>query len=272
MPLATANGVRLYYELTGSHGDPLVLIHGAWGDHSVWDAVVSGLSENFRVLTYDRRGHSRSEKAAIQGKTDVDAADVSALLGILGLAPAHVVGNSAGAIISLKLAIREPSVLRSLSVHEPPLFQLLAGEPSSEAELLGMKERIGHVRERLEAGDMAGGARYFVENVAFGPGEWDRLPKRLTETFIQNAPTHLDEMNDPDALNINLEALSRFTGRTMLTYGGRGRPLFRHVIAVLSKTLPQAKVMVYPGAGHDPQNSHPREFVTAITEFGRASA
>lgn len=40
----------------------MVLIHGSWGDHANWQAVVPGLSESFRVLTYDRRGHSKSEK------------------------------------------------------------------------------------------------------------------------------------------------------------------------------------------------------------------
>lgn len=271
MPFARVNGVKLYYELTGSHGDPIVLVHGSWGDHSNWDAVVPGLSEDFRVLTYDRRGHSQSETIATQGSAEEDAADVSGLLGTLGLAPAHVVGNSAGAIIALKLAIREPSVFCSLSVHEPPLFELLAEEPSAKRELREMRERIEQVRKRLESGDMAGGARYFVEKVAFGPGEWDRLPTRLTQMFIQNAATHLDEMRDPNALNINLEALSKFTGRTLLTYGERGRPLFRPVIDKLSKMIPHSRVMMYPGAGHAPQTSHPREFVAGITEFAKAT-
>lgn len=269
MPFAQANGVRLYYELNGSHGAPMVLIHGAWGDHSNWDAVVPGLSENFRVLTYDRRGHSQSEKAATPGNTEEDAADAAGLLSTLRLTPSHVVGNSAGAIIALKLAILEPSVLRSLSVHEPPLFELLAGEPSAKKELQEMKGRIEQVRQRLESGDMAGGARYFVENVAFGPAEWERLPRRLTQMFIQNAPTHLDDMRDPNALNIDLEALSKFRGRTMLTYGERGRPLFRQVIDKLSKTMPKSKVMMYPGAGHAPQTSHPRDFVAMVTEFAK---
>jgi hypothetical protein len=45
-----ANGTRLYYELSGI-GEPLVLVHGSWADATVWQLVVSGLSEHFRVLT-----------------------------------------------------------------------------------------------------------------------------------------------------------------------------------------------------------------------------
>ena len=60
MPFAEANGANLYYELNGEHGDPIVLIHGSWGDHANWRVVVPGLAKSFRVLTYDRRGHSSS--------------------------------------------------------------------------------------------------------------------------------------------------------------------------------------------------------------------
>ena len=37
------NGLKLFYELVGD-GDPVVLVHGSWGDHHVWDLVSSGLA------------------------------------------------------------------------------------------------------------------------------------------------------------------------------------------------------------------------------------
>jgi pimeloyl-ACP methyl ester carboxylesterase len=66
MSTARVNGVSLHYELTGA-GDPLVLVHGSWGDHHNWDPVVPALAESFQVLTYDRRGHSQSERPDGQG-------------------------------------------------------------------------------------------------------------------------------------------------------------------------------------------------------------
>ena len=75
MPAARINGVELYYELTGS-GEPLVLVHG-------W------------------RGHSASERPAGQGSVFEDVDDLAGLIDELGLAPAHVAGNSAGAAIVL---------------------------------------------------------------------------------------------------------------------------------------------------------------------------
>ena len=93
MPATIVNGVQLYWELTGKSGEPLVLVHGSWVDHHNWDPVVPLLSRTFRVLTYDRRGHSQSERPASQGSIREDVADLAAMIDELDLAPAHIVGD-----------------------------------------------------------------------------------------------------------------------------------------------------------------------------------
>src|SRR5205823_10936310 len=132
MSITEVNGVRLFTEPSGD-GEPLVLVHGSWGDHHNWDLVAPRLAEHFRVLTYDRRGHSESEAPPGQGRVDQDVDDLAALVEWLGLGPAHIVGNSFGAVISLKLASRRPELFRTLAVHEPPAFPLLAEDPGFEA-------------------------------------------------------------------------------------------------------------------------------------------
>jgi pimeloyl-ACP methyl ester carboxylesterase len=90
VPRDTVNSVGLYWERTGESGDPLVLVHGSWGNHHNWDVVVPGLSRSFRVLTYDRRGHSQSERPTRTGSVLEDVADLAALIEHLRLAPAHI--------------------------------------------------------------------------------------------------------------------------------------------------------------------------------------
>ena len=198
MAIARVNGVELYYEVSGS-GEPLVLVHGSWGDHHNWDPVVVPLAESFRVVTYDRRGHSASERSAKQGSVFEDADDLAALSDHLELGPAHIAGNSFGAVIVLRAATRRPDIFQSLIAHEPPLFPLLAGT-ELEPALAEVQRRIGAVVELLEASDHAGAARRFVETIAFGPGAWDeQLTPEMRETFITNAPTWLDEVRDRDA-------------------------------------------------------------------------
>ncbi|HEV8599394.1 MAG TPA: hypothetical protein VGQ69_08555, partial [Gemmatimonadales bacterium] len=61
MPSTRANGTDLYYELRGS-GSPLLLISGATGDAGHFERVASLLAGEFAVVTYDRRGNSRSPR------------------------------------------------------------------------------------------------------------------------------------------------------------------------------------------------------------------
>lgn len=131
MPEAEVNGVRLYYELHGD-GEPLALVHGSWVVATSWGFVVPGLAQSFRVPVYDRRGHSRSERPSAPGNVDEDGDDLAALLEALDLAPAHVVTNSFGGNIALRLAAKRPDVFRSLSCHEPPLWGLLEGDPERQ--------------------------------------------------------------------------------------------------------------------------------------------
>src|SRR6476619_1227827 len=105
------NGIRLWLQTLGASGSPVVMVHGSWGDHHNWDLVAPRLAETHTVLTYDRRGHSQSQRLAGPGSVHEDVADLAALIETNGIAPAHVVGNSAGAIISLRLAADRPDLI-----------------------------------------------------------------------------------------------------------------------------------------------------------------
>ena len=270
MPTATVNGVALYWESTGGNdapNGPLVLVHGSWNDHHSWDAVVPTLARSFRVITYDRRGHSQSERPTTPGSLAEDAADLAGLITSLGVAPAHVAGTSFGGAIALRLACERPDLFRSVAAHEPPLFGLLANHPETRAPLTAVQERIAVVAERLKAGDMEAGAREFMESIALGPGEWDRLPAQVQRTFVFNAPTFLDELLDPDGAIIDVRALSTFPHPALLTRGTLSPPFFPAVVAVLAGALSHAEEYAFAGAGHVPQRSHPDIYVEKLTEF-----
>src|SRR5262249_41250776 len=169
MPTSQVNGVRIHWEVNGDVGDPMVLVHGSWADHQNWASVVPALSRRFRVLTYDRRGHTRSERPVGQGSVREDAGDLAALLEELGHRPAHVVGNSFGASIVLRLAAERGDLFRSAIVHEPPLFGLLREDPNAKDALAAVQEHMAAVVSLLMAGDWRQGAQQFVETIAFGP-------------------------------------------------------------------------------------------------------
>ena len=266
MPFEKVNNVQLYYESTGS-GEPLVLVHGSWVDHTNWAAVVPPLSESFQVVTFDRRGHSQSETGPGQGSFAEDADDLGALIEQLGLAPAHVVGNSGGAAIALRLAGKRPELFRSLVAHEPPLMALLQGRPEFKPMLEAFNQRIQAVLELLHAGDMEAAARRFVETIAFGPGAWDTLPQPVRDTFVRNAPTFLDEANDPDGLTIDLSSLANFDKPALVTTGTDSAPFFKPIAESVAQALPHSTRHSFDGAGHVPHLSHPRVYVGVVRPF-----
>lgn len=268
MATENVNGVRLRYELTATGEVPLVLVHGSWGAHDNWDLVVPGLGETFRVLSYDRRGHGESECPPGQGCVREDVADLAALIESLGLAPAWVAGNSFGASITLRLAGERPDLLRGVIAHEPPLFQLLADDPAAAALLDEMGPRMATVVERIAAGDHSGAAEEFMGTV-LAPGEWSQLAPEFRNAAVENAPTFLDEANDPEQLDFDLSWIKDFRRPALLTNGDRSPPMFAPVLAKLADAMPRAETLTFPDIGHIPHATHPAAYVEATTAFIR---
>ncbi|WP_328837961.1 alpha/beta hydrolase [Streptomyces europaeiscabiei] len=266
MPRAEANGVELFYEVAGS-GDPLVLVHGSWGDHHAWLQVRPALTERFRVLIYDRRGHSRSERPPGQGSRHEDEEDLAALMEALDFAPAYVAGNSFGASTTLGLAARRPDLFRGIVAHAPPLTGIVPEDPRPQPLMTEIAERLASVLTHLRAHEPLAAARRFTDEIAVGPGTWDQLPSPVRQTFLANAPTFLDEHDDPHWADLDLPGLSAYTGPVLLTRGTAGPPWFATVTSRLAEALPQAATFTFEGAGRIPHVTHPEEYARVVTAF-----
>jgi pimeloyl-ACP methyl ester carboxylesterase len=119
-------GCRLHYEVRGS-GPALLLIPGSNGDAGLFDALADLLADGFTVITYDRRGFSRS---ALDGPftgawSETHTDDARRLLETVATGPASVFGSSAGAVIGLDLVSRHPHLVTRLISHEPPMAEVL---------------------------------------------------------------------------------------------------------------------------------------------------
>jgi 3-oxoadipate enol-lactonase len=109
--------VEVHAVVEGPDDAPVLLLSNSLGaDHTMWNPQVPALTERFRVVRYDTRGHGRSPAAAGDATIDDLADDVVALLDRLGVAQAHVAGLSIGGMTGLRLAVREPQRVASLAV------------------------------------------------------------------------------------------------------------------------------------------------------------
>jgi pimeloyl-ACP methyl ester carboxylesterase len=268
MPKVRVNGVKLWYEIAGGKSDEVVvLVHGSWADHTAWEQVVPRLSQSFRVLTYDRRGHGQSESMPGQGTRQEDETDLAGLLEALNLAPAHVAGNSFGASIVLGMASTRPELCRSVIVHEPPLSAVIADDVDMQPMLRAFQAKIYAVLRRIGSGDVEGGSRQFVEEVAIGPHAWDMLPADVRQKFIDHALTWVDEQQDARSAEIDLPRLSQLPCHALFTQGDQSFPWFPRIIEKLQVVVPHARVYTLEGAGHIPHLTHPEGYVRVIAEF-----
>jgi pimeloyl-ACP methyl ester carboxylesterase len=119
-------GATLHYEVRGS-GPVLLLICGGIYDAAGYAGLAGALADRYTVVAYDRRGNSRSplDGPPEPQRIEVHADDASRLLAEVADGPAHVFGNSSGAVIGLELAARHPEQVRALVAHEPPLLAIL---------------------------------------------------------------------------------------------------------------------------------------------------
>src|SRR3954447_23957342 len=123
--LHSVDGASIYYEIRG-HGPTLLMISGGGGDAGYYSPVADRLADQFTVITYDRRGNSRSTRDADRDMIVAQqSADARSLIEALGTPPAFVFGNSGGAIIALDLAARYPAGLAAVIAHEPPVVHVL---------------------------------------------------------------------------------------------------------------------------------------------------
>src|SRR5271165_7003938 len=125
MHKAATNGIQLHYQQSGT-GPDIVMIHGITGNLAIWHLeIVPALMSDYRITTYDLRGHGYSEVPPTGYTTADHATDLKGLLDTLGIARAHVIGHSFGADIALHFSILFPDRVNRLVLVEPAIAALI---------------------------------------------------------------------------------------------------------------------------------------------------
>ncbi len=112
--LTTDDGVKLYYEETGS-GAPIVFVHEFAGDHRSWEPQVRHFARRYRCITYNARGYPPSDVPEDGERYSQDRArdDVRSVLDALKIDKAHIVGLSMGGFATVHFGMAYPNRARS---------------------------------------------------------------------------------------------------------------------------------------------------------------
>jgi 3-oxoadipate enol-lactonase len=115
MRFANANGRVIHYLVEGPEALPsLVFINPLGCDLRIWSEVVRILNPDFRVVCYDKRGHGLSESGPDRAEMADYASDLAALLDVLGVARAAIVGMSIGGVIAQEFYRQRPGLVAAL--------------------------------------------------------------------------------------------------------------------------------------------------------------
>jgi pimeloyl-ACP methyl ester carboxylesterase len=257
-------GASLHYKVRGS-GPLLLLLQGGDGDADGTDALAGHLASDYTVLSYDRRGLSRSPVSDPAPAIDMatHSEDASRLLAAVASGPALVFGASLGAVLGLDLISRHPGQVRLLVAHEPPVTGLLP-EPERSQAIRDQEE----VEDLYRREGIAAAMRKFVAvaGIRFDDREPDvSIPQPRPERIanLQFFLTH-----DAPAVHrhqLDLPALRAAAARIVAAAGASTQTFPRRCAQALAGELGRP-LAEFPG-GHSGFMLRPRAFATRLREI-----
>jgi pimeloyl-ACP methyl ester carboxylesterase len=243
------------------HGPALLLIPGSNGDADLFDAVADLLADRYTVISYDRRGFSRS---TLNGSletawSETHVNDARCLLETVAGGPSYVFGSSAGAIVGLALTGQSPSLVTRLIAHEPPLAEVLP----DAAKWRAFFEEVYDTYQR-DGADPA--MQMFMTGI--GADSLQR-PADINPELIRRISDNTDfflrhEVRQAPGYRPDLLALDAQQERIVIAGGRDSRQHFPYRPALTLAGRWGKRVIEFPG-DHTGYWSHPVEFATTLT-------
>jgi len=259
------NGTTLAYCEQGS-GEPVVFVHGTAGDLRIWEQQLPAIGRSHRAIAYSRRFARPNEDIDPDADDQMlpHVEDLASFLRGIGAAPAHLVGSSWGAFISLLTAIRHPEVVRSLALEEPPVVSLFASTPPRPTELMRLlviRPRTGIALLRFAAGAMVPAQsafrrgedekamRLFLVGV-LGAESCDRLAEASKQVMRENLGSARAQLLGAGFPPLDDDQVSSIRAPTLLITGEHSPALFRRLTDRLEELLPNVERIEISDASH----------------------
>jgi len=261
MPKVSVNGLQLYYEIQGV-GAPVVLIPGFAAGRWIWFKQTAELSRQFRVIVFDPRGVSASDKPEGSQTIGLLADDVAHLLDAIGIDSAHIVGASFGGFVAQEFALKYPGMTRKLVLcctsfggprHVVPAPETLMALASTKG--LNTEERM---RENLL---LAFTPEYVRTQVA----EVDHV---VHLRAMNEVPEHIYSTQLQAAMSFNTESrLGQIAAPTLVLSGDADVIVPVQDSRNLAARIPGARLQIVAGGSHTFFIEQAAEFNRIITDF-----
>ena len=257
------NGVELEYLDEGA-GVAVVFSHGGSLDLRYWEPQRQAFAARYTFVAYSHRFHGGGRRPATGDySAAAHAADLVAIIRRQESGPVHLVGFSTA--ITLRAALSEPRLVRSLTVVEPNLPWLLEGDSEGEGVLAWWRDQNERVRAEA-AGDSERLAALWFELVNNrGPEAFGRQPEALRRMWLDNFNATRPAAPPPEPLTA--ERLGAITAPTLVVGAEHGMPYSRRIVDRLAACIPGSRLAVIPSVTHFMSYQAPEVFNDVVLEF-----
>ena len=261
MPKVSVNGLKLYYEIEGD-GAPVVLIPGFAAGRWIWFKQTDDLSRNFRVIIFDPRGVSASDKPQAPQTIGLLADDVAHLLEKIGIESAHIVGASFGGFVAQEFALKYPAMTRKLVlcctsfggpnhvVPAPETLQALASTKGLNSE------------ERMRANLLLAFTPEYVRT------QVDEVDQIVHLRATNDVPEHIYMSQLQAAMSFNAESrLAGIESPTLVLSGDADIIVPVQNSRNLAAKIPGAQLQIIEGGSHTFFIEQAQEFNETVADF-----
>ncbi len=265
MPMASIDGVRLYYEEVGE-GTPLVFVHEFAGEAESWRPQVQFFARRYRTVAYNARGYPPSDVPDDPGAYSQQRAveDLRGLLDHLRIETAHLCGLSMGGYAVLHFGLTYPQRARSLVV---------AGCGYGSGDRESFRRDSALVVKRFEEEGMARVAEWYSQGptrVQFrdkDPKGWQEFRDRLAAGSARGHALTMQgvQMARPSVYDLG-DRLTGLRVPTLIVTGDEDEPCLEPAL-FMKRRIPTAGLVVVPKAGHTINLEEPEAFNRAVLDF-----
>jgi pimeloyl-ACP methyl ester carboxylesterase len=252
MPIEKLNGVDIYYEEHGS-GPAIVMTHGLGDSAALWAPLAEALADSYRLVSWDMRGHYRSEVPhdLADYTQDIVVEDLRALSDHLGLEKAVYGGHSLGGYTALRFYEKYPERVAGLVLHAAgPGYRNAEGSQAWTDRLAGIADKQ-ETRFGLDA-------RVSAKELRTGAPQLGEISQHVVRGITSVERGVMAHPSFTDATKINVPTLAIV---------GENDKQYLASADYFEAKLPKGKKVVIKDAGHPAALEQPEAVNTAIREF-----
>ncbi len=263
MPVLKVNGVNLYYEQSGQ-GEAVVFLHGYTGSGKDWVNQAAAISNRYKAITIDHRGHGKSEAPASEEQYSIKifCQDVYALLNELGVRRCCLVGHSMGGFMALQFVLDHPELVRAL---------VLVDTSSGEFEVApGYAQLRAKLDELARTQGMEAAFEYDAANNPVRIERFRRHPELQEVTLRKMLNTSVDGYIYVARTFAKWPPVTKRLNEILvptLIFWGEEDPGFLKASQTLKQSIGGAELITVPNVGHSPHEEAPDFFSKALLKF-----